>query len=294
MPSVSLVLGSGGARGYAHIGVIETLIAKGYEIHSISGCSMGALVGGIFAAGNLAAFKKWTLSLDMSNVFKLVDLSLITSGGMIKGDKVFEEMSVFFGNCRIEELPVKFTAVATDLDGKREIWFQDGDLKTAIRASVAIPTIFTPIYHKGRVLVDGAVLNPLPIAPTMSDHTDLIVAVNLSATYSSPLKPFPQPQPAPQSAIKKTFSALLDKLSLGSKERDSIGQLEIFQRVIEAMQESLTLYKIAGYAPDVLVEVPLESCKSYDFHKAEEMIELGRKLTVQALGEYESFAKKSV
>ncbi|MDR2152316.1 MAG: patatin-like phospholipase family protein [Helicobacteraceae bacterium] len=293
--SVSLVLGSGGARGYAHIGAIEALEERGYKVKSVSGCSMGALVGGIYAAGNLEKFKRWAIDLDWTDTLKLVDLSFLTSGGAIKGDRVFEKIAPFFGDKIIERLPIRFTAVATDLDAKKEVWFQEGDLKTAIRASVAIPTVFTPIYHNSRVLVDGAVLNPLPIAPTMSDHTDLIAAVNLNASFASPLKPIAE---AAASDRKDSLMTRLEKwlVKLGAKSasaRESVTQIDILQRVIEAMQETMTLYKIAGYLPDILVEVPIESCRVYDFHKAKEMIELGYDLTTQAIAKYEARGAQS-
>ncbi|MDR1450726.1 MAG: patatin-like phospholipase family protein [Helicobacteraceae bacterium] len=294
--SISLVLGSGGARGYAHIGAIEAFGERGYAIKSISGCSMGALVGGVYAAGNLENFKRWAINLDWIGALKLVDLSLLATGGAIKGEKVFEKIAPFFGDKRIEDLPIRFTAVATDLDGKKEFWFQEGDLKTAIRASVAIPTIFTPIYHNSRALVDGAVLNPLPIAPTMSDRTELIAAVNLCANYSTPLNLAPY---ALATERKKPLLARLKKLLIklglwNSRARANVTQLDIFQRVIEVMQDSMTLYKIAGYLPDILVEIPIDSCKTYDFHKAEEMIKLGYDLTLCAIDKYEARGENKV
>lgn len=291
--TVSLVLGGGGARGYAHIGVIEELEKAGFEIKSVCGASMGALVGGIYAAGNLPAYKEWALTLDFVNVLSLVDLTL-GSGGMIKGEKVFEKMEPFFGNKTIEDLSLKFTAVATDLNTKKEVWFQHGDLKTAIRASIAIPTIFTPVYHENRLLVDGGVLNPLPIAPTMSDHCDLIVAVNLNASHVRPLKPIviPKKEILKQDKVAGGFKNLLSKLGLPvngkeAKKESEASQLEILNRVLDTMQEALTLYKIAGYSPDILVQIPAESCRTYDFHKAYQMIEIGREAALKALDKYE-------
>ncbi|GHV10420.1 serine protease [Campylobacterota bacterium] len=287
MNKVSLVLGSGGARGYAHIGAIDALEKAGYEIVSISGCSIGALVGGIYAAGNLEPFREWALTLEPLTLLRMIDLSLLSTGGAIKGERVFEKMEPFFGDRLIEELPIRYTAVATDLDKKKEVWFQEGDLQSAIRASIAIPTIFTPLHRNGRILVDGAVLNPLPIAPTMSDRTDLIVAVNLSASYSSPLQP-QKPLVAQKSAFKETIEQWLSKIGISSSEKESITQLDVLQRVIEIMQEAMTLYKIAGYTPDILVDVPIDSCRTYDFHKAEELIALGFELTTNAINEYQS------
>ncbi|MDR0747434.1 MAG: patatin-like phospholipase family protein [Helicobacteraceae bacterium] len=290
---VSLALGSGGARGYAHIGAIEALEKRGYTIQSISGSSMGALVGGFYAAGSMEEFKHWALKIDWLSALKLVDLSLLSSGGAIKGERVFERLEPFFGSSAIEKLPIRYTAVATDLDAQKEIWFQEGDLRTAVRASIAIPTVFTPVHHNGRVLVDGGMLNPLPIAPLMSDHTDLIVAVSVSASQSSPREPFEAEAAKPAASVKERAKMWLNNLGIwDAKAEASVTQLDIFQRVIEVMQNVMMLYKIAGYLPDILVEIPIDSCRVYDFHKAKEMIALGYELTMKAIDKHEARASR--
>lgn len=186
---VALVLGSGGARGYAHIVVIDELQARGYEIGCIAGCSMGAVVGGIFAAGKLPEYREWTESLDYLDVLRLLDVSF--SLGAIRGERVFGRIQDIVGDVDIENLNIPFTAVATDLTNQQEIWFQEGCLHQAMRASAAIPSLFTPVIQGKRMLVDGGLLNPLPIVPVVSSHCDLIVAVNLNATnqnhYQLPL-----------------------------------------------------------------------------------------------------------
>jgi NTE family protein len=178
---ISLVLGSGGARGYAHIGVVEELIAQGFEIRSIAGSSMGALVGGIHAAGKLDAFRDWVLPMARYDVFKLLDIT-ITGGGFIKGNRIINAMREQVGDVNIEDLPISYTAVAVDLDAHREVWFSRGSLFDAIRASIAIPTIFRPHRYQGRLLVDGGLLNPLPVSPTLRDHTVATIAVDVNAT----------------------------------------------------------------------------------------------------------------
>ena len=178
---ISLVLGSGGARGYAHIGVIEELIAQGFDIRSIAGSSMGALVGGIHAAGKLDAFRDWVLPMARYDVFKLLDIT-ITGGGFIKGNRIINAMREQVGDVNIEDLPISYTAVAVDLDAHREVWFSRGSLFDAIRASIAIPTIFRPHRYQGRLLVDGGLLNPLPVSPTLRDHTVATIAVDVNAT----------------------------------------------------------------------------------------------------------------
>jgi NTE family protein len=176
--TVSLVLGSGGARGYAHIGAIEMLEQRGYDIVSVSGCSMGALIGGIYAADKLTPFKDWATGLGQFDILKLLDFSL-SSPGAIRGEKGFSIVRELLGDIRIEDLKIPYTAVATDLLRYKEIWFQSGSLQQAIRASVAIPSLLSPVLIKGRLLVDGGLLNPLPILPGISSHADLLIAVNL-------------------------------------------------------------------------------------------------------------------
>ncbi len=180
--TLSLVLGSGGARGYAHIGVIEALQEQGYEIISISGSSMGALVGGLYASGKLPLFKEWILSLDIYELIKLIDFSF-AKNGMIKGDKVFENIERMVGSINIEDLPIAFTAVATNLHTQKPVWFQKGDLLEAMRASVAIPTILTPKKIGTEYLVDGGILTPLPTTPY--SHT---VAIIPSLSIFTPMK----------------------------------------------------------------------------------------------------------
>src|SRR5690606_30833058 len=165
------VLGSGGARGYAHVGVIEVLLEQGFEIKAISGCSMGALVGGIYAAGKMQDFKDWATGLGQFDVVRLLDISL-SSPGAIRGAKVFSFGRALMGAVRIEAPPVPCTAVATDPRHHKAIWFQEGPLHKAIRASVAIPSLITPVVYGDRVLVDGGLLNPLPIMPTIAAHAD--------------------------------------------------------------------------------------------------------------------------
>ena len=177
---VALVLGSGGARGYAHIGVIEEIEKRGYDIACIAGCSMGAVVGGIYAAGKLDEYRRWIESLDYLDVLRLVDVSFRL--GAIRGEKVFGQIRKIVGEINIEDLRIPYTAVAADLTNQQEIWFQEGCLHQAMRASAAIPSLFTPVMQGNRMLVDGGILNPLPIVPVVSSHCDLIIAVNLNAT----------------------------------------------------------------------------------------------------------------
>lgn len=280
--SISLVLGSGGARGYAHIGVIEVLLKEGYEIKSISGSSMGALIGALYACGKLEAFKEWVLSLELFDVLKLVDFSFEKSG-MIKGDKVFDIIADMIGDINIEDLPIPYTAVATDLVNQKEVWFQKGSLINAVRASVAIPTIFTPKEIGNQLLVDGGVLNPLPTVPLLSDRTDLTIAVNLNGDRV----------PIEKLKIRKkninTFNEKLSKFleeNFFMKKEKSINYFTILSQTIEAAQNLITRYELASHQPDLIIEIPKNICDFYDFDEAKEVIEIGREIAQKKLDEF--------
>lgn len=186
--TVSLVLGSGGARGLAHIGVIQCLIEQGYEVRSIAGSSIGALVGGIHAARKLEVYADWVSALERRQVLGLLDPTF-GRNGLIKGDRIIGVLRELIGDCAIEDLPLSFTAVAADLETGEEVWLREGSLFDAIRASIATPLVFTPVQHGARTLFDGALVNPLPVSPTLDDATDLTIAVSLSGTPLSRAAP---------------------------------------------------------------------------------------------------------
>ena len=321
---VALVLGSGGARGYAHIGVIEELETRGYEITCVAGCSMGAVVGGIYAAGKLGEYREWIESLDYFDMLRLVDPSF--SLGAIRGEKIFGRIREMLGSVNIEDLPIPFTAVAADLTNQQEIWFQEGNLELAMRASAAIPSLFTPVMQGNRMLVDGGILNPLPIVPVVSSHSDIIIAVNLNANNH---RQYPLPEvvrPGRFDAMVSSISSHLPfwrskgleehiaelaavggpgeaqppaapsgqsapKSAEGSMVIDVGGPaslLELINQSFEVMQSSLTQYKIAGYPPNVLVNIPKRACRFYEFYKAPELIKLGQIVASDALDKYES------
>lgn len=290
--SVSLVLGSGGARGYAHIGAIEEIVKRGYKIAAISGSSMGALIGGLYACGKLNDYKEWVLTLDFLDVIKLLDISFAPSG-LIKGDKVFEKLESMIKDTLIEELDIPYTAVATELTTQKEVWFQKGKLIDAIRASIAIPTFFTPKKINGRVFVDGGIVNPLPIAPIMSQISDLTVAINLNS--NKPLLKtikLTKKEEEEKEKAKNIFEELLKnaekKFKEYKKSKEEINYLSVISHSIDTMQNILSNYKIAGYRPDIIIEIPKDSAMFYEFHRAKELIKLGSELARDALNEYET------
>jgi len=288
--TISLVLGSGGARGYAHIGVIEELLEYGYEIQSVSGSSMGALIGGLYACGKLNEFKTWVLTLDLFDVAKLVDFSF-SGTGVIQGGKVFAVIEEMIGDVMIEELLIPFTAVATDLIRQKEVWIQKGRLVDAIRASVAIPTIFTPKQIDERYLIDGGVLNPLPIAPTVADDTDSTIAVNLSANVSKEYKiHIPKKEREKENGMQEIFFEMAQKAEdLFAREKkttfDKMGMFDIMGRTIDIMQNAVLDCKMAGYSPDIIIGISNDACGFYEFNRAYEIIELGRMMAKEQLKE---------
>lgn len=283
--TVSLVLGSGGARGLAHIGVIHWLEEHGYEIQAISGSSMGALIGGIYAAGKLDIYTRWVSALRQRDVIRLLDINF-SGASLFSGERIMHTLKDLLGDTNIEDLPIAFTAVATDLDAGREVWFRRGSLFDAIRASISIPTVFTPVRYKGHLLVDGGLSNPIPIAPTVTDVTDVTIAVSLSGKQRDlfketvpHIKPDSKNQAAYQVAITRFVENLQEKFSNNKKDEKGtekeINIFEITSRSLEAMQNTIARFKLASYNPDFLVEIPADACSLFDFHRAIEMIELG-------------------
>lgn len=383
---VALALGSGGARGYAHIGAIRELQARGHEVVGVSGASMGAVVGSLLAAGELDRFEEWVRGLAQRDVLRLLDVSF-AGGGAIRANKIMGVIGEMLDDVRIEDLAIPYTAVATDLRARREVWFTRGPADIAVRASFAIPSIVTPAIVGGRLMIDGGVTNPVPLEPLASVDSDLVLAVSLTgrregirgSTFQESSDPEEPSAVADPKISKKGGSVTATTARLSGRIRtaaadvrdaelvrlvaarfgqdstgsdptvhDPIGEeaagiestgpraetrtrasgrstpgetatpspeveeaveegerevradaqsdergleslpgtLRIFDVVsqsIEAMQSILTGYRMAGNRPDVLVEVPSDSCSAFDFHRAEEMIELGRRLTAEAL-----------
>ncbi|EGV19063.1 patatin-like phospholipase family protein [Thiocapsa marina] len=300
--TLSLALGSGGARGLAHIGIIEWLTEHGYRIGSISGASMGALVGGIYAAGELDAYKHWVCALRRGDVLRFVDLAF-SGAGLIKGDRIIDALRSMVGEHSIQDLGMSYTAVATDIDRQREVWISEGPLFDAVRASIAVPGVFTPHYYRGLTLVDGGLLNPVPIAPTFRDFTDLTVAVNLNAQpigpdvsadeekAAAPLKETPASMNAhgetsSERSYQERIRQFLEDIgeSLAGGDEEQIGVFDLTLRSFETMQNAIAAIKLAAYRPDVVINVPRDACSAHEFHRAQELIALGYRLTEEAMG----------
>ncbi|MDG6774374.1 patatin-like phospholipase family protein [Thiomicrorhabdus sp. ZW0627] len=291
--SVSLILGSGGARGLAHIGIIRWLEEQGYEIRFVSGSSMGALVGGVYAAGKLDEFVDWFKKLTNTDILALTDLAWDRSG-LIKGDKLFETFKDLIGDPNIEDLPIPFTAVATDIENEKEVWLQTGSLLKAIRASISLPMIFTPYHLHGMTLIDGGVLNPMPIAPTFSQNNDLSIAVDLAGTpIFDSAKPMESEEDIEEDSWLNDITGLFGSLKerFLSKDKTDLGRsfnldvYEVSNMAFDSMQNTIARQKLAAYPPDITIEIPRNACGMMEFTKVNEMIALGYRMAQETLGE---------
>jgi NTE family protein len=312
---VALSLGSGGARGYAHIGVINELRDRGHQIVGIAGSSMGALVGGLEAAGKLDEYATWASSLTQGAVLRLLDPSL-TSAGVLRAEKILDAVREILGKAVIEELPIPFTAVTTDLIAGKSVWLQRGPVDEAIRASIAIPGVIKPHVLDGRLLADGGILDPLPMAPIAAVNADLTIAVSLGGNDPNRTGPQPAAEPGPTSELLnrmwRSTTALLDtatartlldtpaartvlsRFTNDGVETDDhddhtessvprLGSFEVMNRTIDIAQAALMRHTLAAYPPDLFIEVPRSACRSLEFHRADEVIDIGQELAAAAL-----------
>ena len=284
--TVSLVLGSGGARGLAHIGVISELEANGYEIKSISGCSLGALVGGIFAAGKLDEFEQWVRAITKVDIVSLLDIAW-QKHGLVKGDKIINTLIDLVGDRMIEDLPMRYTAVAADVKREKEVWINSGRLFDAIRASISLPLFFTPVEYRSGHLIDGGVLNPVPIAPTFNDDTDLTVAVNLGGPLQAETisKNAESRSADCDPSFQEKVSQFISDLQGAKKPRsgDDWSVYDIADQAFDAMQSTIARQKLAAYPPDINIEIARNACETLEFDRADEMIELGRQKASELL-----------
>jgi NTE family protein len=311
---VALALGTGGARGYAHIGVLDALAEREYEVVALAGSGMGAVVGGLHAAGALPDYAAWARSLTQHRVLSYLDAA-VAGPGALRAEKFLAPVFELVGDTVIEGLPMHFTAVAADLLTGQEIWLQEGPLATALEAAVATPGIITPAMLNGRLLVDGGILDPVPVAATAAIRSDLVVAVCLTGDEGAGAA-----APARATAGRLPIGVWLERLHAGAgrvMEPDAVEALvervrraavhpetdvhpqlaglpeqlspvDVMNLSMAAMQSQLTRHRLAGYLPDVLITVPRDACRPADFHRADDLITLGRHLAVGALDAYET------
>lgn len=287
---ISLVLGSGGARGHAHIGVIRALEERDLDVRYIAGTSMGAVIGGIYAAGELDAYFKWAKQLQKRDVIRLLDFSFSLTS-IFKGERIIEVLKDLVGDCKIEDLDIGYTAVATALEEHREIWLNRGSLFTAMKASTAVPAVFSPVEIDGRLLVDGGLVNPVPIAPTLNDSSDLTVAINLDGisdrhhptkVAAEKGKKSKNDDEGYRAAISNFVSNLMENDEQSDSGRDAI---DLIMQSIDVMQGGIARLKLAAYSPDVVIEFPRNACSFFEFDRAEEMADLGYERACKVLDE---------
>ncbi len=296
-PSIGLVLGSGAARGFAHIGVIRTLLANGIKPDIIVGSSMGALVGGCYAAGQIDTLEDWARSLNMRRVFSYLDVR-IGGSGLISGSRLTSRLEASIGGGNIEDLPIRFAAIATEIGTGHEVWLTRGSLALALRASYALPGIFPPVHMGGRWLVDGALVNPVPVSAARAFGARVVVAVNMDAdrfgrgatiaSHGSDAGDIAMP--APPSPPRNGFARLrgmfgaeraLKREIIAGTARPSFSTVMI--ESFNIMQDRLTRMRLAGDPPDIHITPRIGHIGWLDFHHAAEAIEVGRVATEKAI-----------
>jgi NTE family protein len=284
----ALVLSGGGARGLAHIGVIEELERRGFEIVSVTGTSMGAVVGAVYAMGKLKEFKEWLYSLDKLKVFRLMDFTL-SKQGLLKGDKVLNRMKEFVEDRNIEDLNIPYAAVAVDLLNKQEVVFREGRVYDAIRASIAIPGVLTPVKTKDGLLVDGGVMDNIPVKHVKRLGDELLVAVDVNGGDASVKKKRETKQDREdyQFFLQKQLNGLYHYLGINSqpKTEEKLGYVDLINKTITLMTHHMAQLSLEIYKPDIYIEVSGELCGIFDFFRAREMVERGEKAAVKVLKE---------
>ena len=291
-PKIALVLGSGGARGLAHIGVIEELLSRGYDITSVAGTSMGALVGGIYAAGKLPDFKKWVLGIDKFRMFQLLDFSFRLDG-MVKGQRIISTLKEMVPDLSIEALPIPFAAISTDMAAEREVVFDRGSLFDAIRASVSLPAFFRPVHKSDMVLMDGGILNPLPINRVSRRRGDKVFAVDVNVPDDE--KPLPvRRKVQADDDDDSTFVEWLKRTFRPDNSADTKEEPSLYSpyggsllQASDMMIERISRLTVELYKPRLLIEVPAAAYGILEFYRAPEIMELGRAAAAQALDRYE-------
>jgi NTE family protein len=293
-PVIGLALGGGAARGFAHIGVVRTLLAHGIVPNVVVGTSIGGVVGGAYAAGQLDALEDWARSLQPRNIFGYLDIRL-NGSGLIGGDKLATQLETAMGQTRIEDLPLKFATVATEVRTGHEIWLTHGRMVDAMRASYALPGIFAPVLVGDRWLVDGALVNPVPVSAARALGAEIVIAANLSSDvfahsttiYSygpaagAPPEIIPEPEPP-----KRGFGRLFSERAMKREFFGGGGRPGISTVMVDAfniMQDRITRARLAGDPPDLLISPRVGQIGWFDFHRADDLIAHGARAAERAI-----------
>ena len=303
---VALVLGSGGARGLAHIGAIEELEARGYEITSIAGCSMGSIIAGMYAAGQLREAKEWFLRVDKQLILRMMDINLLSGNSLVKGERIMLELQKVVPDRPIEQLNIPCTIVASDMISTEEVIFRTGSLFEAVRASISIPLFFRPVQIGERLLIDGGILNPLPLHVVDRQPGDILVAMDISGKDSMPVDTTYEPidverklaelQQAMGWQVPKRVEQQVRSLGkrvdeIRRKRAADLGRnvsfIGLLDRMSDMQIQQNTLLSLRLTPPDVHAVMPQYAYTTFDFDKAEEIIREGRRIMHDALDRYE-------
>ena len=279
-----MVLSSGGARGLVHIGAIEELEARDYRITSIAGCSMGALIGGVYAAGKLEEFREWMKTVDRKKMLELTDFSL-SLNHIVKGTRIIEAIMEFVPDMPIEDLPIPYCAVATDLKSGREVVFREGSLFKAIRASISLPSFYEPVHRDGMILIDGGVTNPIPMNRVQRHEGDILMGIDVSGHDYETQWEIRQELTEKRKRSKSLSQQILNKLIPDNLE---FNHYTMLSRVSSLMIRQNSILMAQLMKPDVLVDIQMSRYGSFDFDKSEKLIAIGRQKTQQALSKYQS------
>ncbi len=276
---VALVLSSGGARGLAHIGAIEELEAHGYRITSIAGCSMGALIGGVYAAGKLEEFREWMKTVDRKKMLELTDFSF-SLNHLVKGTRIIEAIMEFVPDIPIEDLQIPYCAVATDWKSGHEVVFREGSLFEAIRASISLPSFYEPVKRDGMILIDGGVTNPIPMNRVVRHEGDILVGIDVSGhDYEA------QWRRHHELAEKRKRSTSLSQQILNRLIPDNLdfNYYTMLSRVSSLMIRQNSILMAQLMKPDILVDIQMARYGGFDYDKSERLIAIGRQKTLQAI-----------
>ncbi len=276
---VALVLSSGGARGLVHIGVIEELLEQGYEITSISGSSMGALIGGIYATGKLPEFREWMKSINRRKILELSDLSL-SINHIVKGERIIEAIKEIVPDANIEQLPIPFCAVSTDWKNGREVVFRSGSLFDAIRASISLPSFFEPVQRDGMILIDGGIINPIPLNRVARTEGDMLVGVDVSG---HDYKGQSELQNVVNAKRKRNGLLGISVLNRLIPENIEFNYITLLSRTSSLMIRQNSKLMVELTKPDILIDIQLNRYNTFDFDKSEKLIAIGRNRAKLAL-----------